>query len=159
MTYIPKGEWRRRHVSALAGGRAPRGWLELDTGDGPRAKVTLRLPDWVVGHFRDLGPGYQRRIGMVLAAWVAGQKGDVRTPPLDLDPDYRAEVLAKVRADMAEEKRAAEEQRESAEVQDELALAEMGINYYRRRAKVHAMLDEEAERRELERWGPEGRPG
>jgi uncharacterized protein (DUF4415 family) len=45
-------------------------------GDAPKQQVTLRLPRDVIAHFKAGGPGWQTRIGEVLArhAGKAGRK-------------------------------------------------------------------------------------
>lgn len=75
--YVTKAEHRRRAERALEelGEAAPEGWLQLDPGPGARERVTLRLPAEVLAYFRAFGPGYQKRIALVLSAWASGRQG------------------------------------------------------------------------------------
>ena len=77
-------DWAWDHAQISVGGKVIRKATGTLTkpgrpplGDAPKQQVTLRLPREVIGHFKAGGPGWQTRIGEVLAAYTARatQKG------------------------------------------------------------------------------------
>ncbi|MEO5972963.1 MAG: BrnA antitoxin family protein [Sphingomicrobium sp.] len=76
---IPDEAWDRAQISI--GGKVIRKATGTLTkrgrppiGDVPKQQVTLRLPRDVIGHFKGDGPGWQTRIGEVLARHAARDK-------------------------------------------------------------------------------------
>jgi len=54
---------------------------EMVMPDGPKERVTLRLDEEVLEHFRGSGRGYQTRINAVLRAYVRQQKHAADSQP------------------------------------------------------------------------------
>ena len=76
---IPDDAWDRAQISI--GGKVIReatGTLTKagrpPVGDRPKRQVTLRLPAEVIAFFKAGGPGWQTRLGGVLARHVASEK-------------------------------------------------------------------------------------
>ena len=76
----------------------PEGWanVELDPQDPAKTRVTLSLDTEMVKFFRKLGPGYQKRINLILRVYYdALMAGKIRANP-DLEafgPDYLKKLL------------------------------------------------------------------
>jgi len=73
---IPEEAWDRAQISV--GGKVVRKATGTLTkrgrppiGSQPKEQVTLRLPAEVVAHFKAGGPGWQTRVGEVLARYTA----------------------------------------------------------------------------------------